>query len=128
MNCETISAENILRLHDKLIERFGGLYGVRDEDLFLFLCDAPYQQFAGVELYPTLEEKAAKYIDGFARHQVFLDGNKRIAAATMMFFLERNRKHIVYAEGELAEFTLQVANTDISWTEIVANIRQHIIS
>lgn len=126
MSIRILTAENILELHDRLIAKHGGLYGVRDEDLFLFLCDAPYQQFGGQDLYHTVIEKAAKYIDGFARHQVFFDGNKRVAAASAMFLLKENGYIPTYKAGELADLTLTVANTDISFEDIADNIREHV--
>ena len=49
-----------------------------------------YQSFGGTELYPTLEHKAAMLIYLVVKNHSFVDGNKRIAAALFIFFLEKN--------------------------------------
>jgi len=49
-----------------------------------------YQAFGGKELYPTLEEKAATLLYLIVKNHAFTDGNKRIAAACFLYFLERN--------------------------------------
>ena len=52
--------QNILNLHTDLIEAFGGSHGVRDEGLLDSAVNAPFQSFGGIELYPTILEKAAR--------------------------------------------------------------------
>jgi len=49
-----------------------------------------YQSFGGAELYPTLEEKAATLFYLVVKNHAFVDGNKRIAAACFLYFLECN--------------------------------------
>jgi len=52
---------------------------------------APFAGFAGVERYPTVEEKAAVLIERLARnHPVRVDGNKRSAFTMGVLFAERN--------------------------------------
>ena len=67
-----ISREQILKLHDKGIERYGGIKGIRDENLFESCCVAPYQTMFGQDLYPDIYDKAIRYLVGFATNQVFL--------------------------------------------------------
>ncbi len=47
-----------------------------------------YQSFDGVDLYPTVEEKAANFFYLVIKDHVFIDGNKRIAATLFIYFLE----------------------------------------
>ena len=93
-----LEPEDVLEIHDAYIDMFGGIKGIRDEGLFSQLCEAPYQEFDGVELFPTVFDKASKYLEGFSRHQVFLDGNKRTAAGAMMIFLRANSIHVVFSK------------------------------
>jgi death-on-curing protein len=128
MNTRMLSAENVLCIHDHMIAQYGGLYGVRDEDLFLFLCDAPYQQFGGQDLYESVFDKAAKYLEGFARHQVFFDGNKRTAAAVALVFLHIHGITLNYPEEVFANFVLEIANTqNISVAQISAVLKNHCV-
>ena len=47
-------------------------------------------RFSGQEAYPTVEEKAANLLYFIIKNHSFLDGNKRIAAALFLYFLDRN--------------------------------------
>ena len=57
-----LEPEDVLEIHDAYIDMFGGIKGIRDEGLFSQLCEAPYQEFDDVELFPTVFDKAAKYL------------------------------------------------------------------
>ena len=85
-----LSVATIIRLHDDMIELFGGQLGIRDEGLLELLAEAPYQVIFGTTPYPTLFDKASKYLFEFANHQVFFDGNKRTALAVSALLLEAN--------------------------------------
>lgn len=56
-----------------------------------------YQSFAGQELYPTMEEKAAHLLYFITKNHSFYDGNKRIAAAMFLYFLDKNG--VLFADG-----------------------------
>lgn len=100
----------ILALHDQQIEKFGGEYGVLDENVFLSQCYMPYQTFGGEDLFPDVYDKAVRYLFGFATNQVFRDGNKRTAAITMLVFLHFNGIELNITSDELSSLTLDVAN------------------
>ncbi len=51
---------------------------------------ALYQTFNGNDVYPTVQEKAANLIYFVVKNHSFIDGNKRIAAALFIYFLQRN--------------------------------------
>ena len=73
--------------------RFGDeseLFGKEKDDSFRGCIGNIYQTFDGQELYPTLEEKAANLLYFVTKDHSFLDGNKRIAAAMFLYFLDRN--------------------------------------
>ena len=74
-----------------------------------------YQSFAGSELYPTIEHKAAILLYLVVKNHSFVDGNKRIAAALFLYFLEKNNllttpdgQKIISNDG-LAALTLLIA-------------------
>ena len=66
------------------------LFAVERDDSFKSSISAIYQSFAGVELYPTLEEKASILLYLITKNHSFSDGNKRIAASCFLYFLEKN--------------------------------------
>jgi len=55
-----ISREQILFLHKKITESSGGTEGIRDENLLDSAIKSPFQTFGGIDLYPTIMEKAAR--------------------------------------------------------------------
>ena len=73
--------------------RFGNeseLFGAEKDDSFKGSIGNIYQSFAGVEIYPSLQEKAANLLYFVTKNHSFLDGNKRIAATMFLYFLDRN--------------------------------------
>lgn len=81
--------------------RFGAesdLFGREKNDSFRGSIGNIYQSYAGQELYPTLEEKAAHLLYFVTKNHIFLDGNKRIAATMFLYFLDKNG--VLFAGGE----------------------------
>jgi death-on-curing family protein len=83
------------------------------------------QSFNAVELYPTIEEKAANLLYFITKNHSFVDGNKRIAAACFLLFLERNNA-LFRANGTplisneaLAALTLFIATSKTEEADIV---------
>ena len=73
--------------------RFGDesdLFGKEKDDSFRGSIGNIYQSFAGQELNPSLEEKAAHLLYFVTKNHSFLDGNKRIAATMFLYFLDKN--------------------------------------
>ena len=73
-----ISREVILSTQEELLERFGGLAGIRDETLLESALHRPQHLFAYGK--PTLFELATAYAAGIVKNHPFLDGNKRAVA------------------------------------------------
>lgn len=122
-----ISEELILMVHDKAIQRFGGVSGIRDKNLFKSQCVAPYQTFMGKDLYPTLYDKAVRYLFGFAGNQVFLDGNKRTAVAVMLIFLDINGISVDVTSEELERIGFGVAKGLVSESTVKAFLAERTI-
>ena len=95
----------------KLIDsmRFGDesdVFGNEKDDSFMGSIGNIYQSFGGIDVYPTLEEKAANLLYFVTKNHSFSDGNKRIAAAVFLYFLDRNG--VLFADGEkiIDDYTL----------------------
>ncbi len=75
------------------------------------------QSFGGQELYPSIEEKAAMLLYLIVKNHSFVDGNKRIAAACFLYFLEKNDLLLsaggqpIISNEALAAITLLVASS-----------------
>ena len=68
-----LSKEQVLLLHTQLIEEFGGTDGVRDYNLLDSALETPFQSFAGEELYPTIQAKAARLGYGLIKNHRYRD-------------------------------------------------------
>jgi len=82
------------------------LFGNEKDDSFKGSIATIYQTFAGEELYPTLEEKAANLLYLITKNHSFSDGNKRIAATMFLYFLDKNKVLIKDNEKLLDDYTL----------------------
>ncbi len=93
------------------------LFGAEKDDSFKSSIGAIYQTFDGKEVYPSLEEKAAQLLYFVIKNHSFVDGNKRIAAAIFLNFLNKN--NILYrtdgskrlADNTLVAITLMIAES-----------------
>lgn len=102
-----------------LRDKFGGstLFGNEKDESFQGSLAAIYQTFGGVDLYPSVEEKAANLLYFVIKNHSFSDGNKRIAAFLFVWFLEKNA--ILYradgsrklADNALVALTLMIAES-----------------
>ena len=91
------------------------LFGHEKDNSFQSSISTIYQTFGGLDLYPSVEEKAANLLYFITKNHSFSDGNKRIAAFLFLYFLERNgilfdnngNKRI--ADNTLVALTLMIA-------------------
>ena len=123
-----LTVEQIVAIHDNMIEKHGGQYGVLDNNLLESVVQGPYQEFFGMTLFPTVMDKAAKYMFDFSNYQIFCDGNKRTGAATADVFLQLNGLSFdEKAQGQLYQLTLDIANHRFKdSSEIVPFLSEHV--
>lgn len=117
-----LTPENIELIHAEMVAAYGGADGIRDNGLFLSVCQAPFQSVFGEDLYPSLYDKAAKYMADFARYQVFVDGNKRTGLATACVFLKLNGIEMDLTEEGAYDLVMGIANGRISEVKDVSAI------
>lgn len=98
--------------------KFGGsqLFGNEKDDSFKSSLETIYQTFDGIDLYPSVQEKAGHLLYFVTKNHSFSDGNKRIAAFLFIWFLERNA--LLYHQGKkviddnaLVALTLMIAES-----------------
>ena len=82
------------------------VFGNEKDDSFKGSIGAIYQTFAGQEVYPSLEEKAANLLYFITKNHSFSDGNKRIAAAIFLYFMDRNQALFLDDEKIISDHTL----------------------
>ena len=82
------------------------LFGNEKDDSFKSSIHAIYQTFGGQDVYPTLEEKAANLLYLITKNHSFSDGNKRIAAALFLYFLDKNNALLIDGKKVIDDYTL----------------------
>jgi len=112
------SLNQIIAIHDTLIQEFGGSYGIRDQGLLESAIQQPFQSFSGEDLYPTIFDKAAAIAFFISENQPFIDGNKRTAASAAGVFLDVNGHELNCPSGQLYDVMMQLANKQISREEL----------
>ena len=115
-------------------ENLGGLFGNEKDDSFKSSLETIYQTFDGKELYPSIEEKSANLLYFIVKNHSFTDGNKRIAAAIFVWFLQRH-DFLYNAEGEkriadnaLVAFTLLIAESKPDEREMMVKVIINLIN
>ncbi len=131
--------EAVIPTYDEYMQLIRNMYAEFQSDIFAKPKDKSFnssinqikQTFAGKELYPSIEEKAANLLYFITKNHSFVDGNKRIAAACFIYFLEQNKalknddNVPVIDNNTLAALTLFIAN---SKTEEVETVKKLVIS
>ncbi|MCW3114201.1 MAG: death on curing protein [Segetibacter sp.] len=120
-----ILIEDIVEMHDKSVNDFGGMHGIRDQGLLESAIARPFQTFGGNDLYGTIFEKAAALGESLIINHPFVDGNKRTGMLAMAtFLLNYNRKFIAKSDS-LYNFIIDISTGSISFEEIVRWLQQN---
>ena len=120
-----LSREQIIVLHSQLIQETGGTEGIRDEGLLDSALAAPFQSFADTEVFPSIQQKAARLGYGLVKNHAYIDGNKRIGAHAMLVFLALNKIELDYTQDELSDAFLRIATGEISQDDLLQWIIIH---
>jgi prophage maintenance system killer protein len=131
-----VSYEEAMRIIESLRMQFGAsdVFGLEKDGSLKGSLANIMQTFDGKELYPSLEEKAAHLLYFLVKNHSFVDGNKRIAAALFLWFLEKNNalygadgsKRI--ADNALVAMTLLIAESRPEEKDILASVVINLIN
>lgn len=121
-----LDLQQVLDLHDASILLFGGSPGVRDLGLVQSAVAQPRQSFGGVDLYPTLVEKAGALGYSLVRNHGFVDGNKRTGFAALEVFLRANGSRVIASVADAEAAVLAVASGQMSRDQFTAWVAANI--
>lgn len=121
--------DNYMELIKQMYSDFvSSVFAKPKDDSFHSSINQIKQSFNGIELYPTIEEKAANLLYYITKNHSFVDGNKRIAAACFLYFLQQNNV-LKNSKGDpiinnetLATLTLYIANSKSEENEVVKQL------
>ena len=128
--------ENAMETIHNLRKKFGGswLFGNEKDDSFKSSIGQIYQTFDGLDLYPSVEEKAAMLLYLVTKNHSFSDGNKRIAATLFLWFMQNNS--ILYnsdgskriSNGALVALTLMIAESRPEEKDVMVKVVVNLIN
>lgn len=121
-----LTVDEIIAPQEKVIAKTGGSYGLRDRGLLESAVYSANNAFGDVEVYPSLEEKAARLAFAITGNHAFVDGNKRIGMLVMLLTLRLNGRAVVHTQAELIALGLGVADGSLGYAEILAWITAHL--
>jgi death-on-curing protein len=122
-----LTLNEILFLHQQLVEQLGGSEGVRDLNALESALAQPRMSFGGEDLYPSVVKKAAALGFSLIKNHAFVDGNKRTAHAAMETFLVLNGYEIDAPVDEQAQVILEVAASGRDREAFTEWLRTHIV-
>ena len=123
------SKEEYIHLVRQLKSEFNSeVFGIIKDGSFESSINQIKQSFGSSDLYLSMEEKAAMLLYLIVKNHAFVDGNKRIAAACFLLFLDRNKllflsnKKSIISNEALAGLTLFVASSKSEEMNTVKNL------
>jgi death on curing protein len=123
LNVRYLTVEQVLFIHDRLIEVFGGSHGVRDLNALESAVGRPASGFGDSQVYPDLFSKAAALLISLIGNHPFVDGNKRTGITAAGLFLEMNQLLLNVPERELDNFAVYVATQKPAVEDVAAWFR-----
>jgi death on curing protein len=126
MEIEFLTLEDVLALHDELIQRYSGSPGLRDAGLLEAALAMPQAGFGGQYFHDFPHEMAAAYLFHLVRNHAFIDGNKRVALACAILFFKINRVSYSITEEEAVELTVETASGNMDKGAVTAFFRKHL--
>ena len=128
-NVKYPSKSQYMELVDQMRSEFNStVFGKLKDKSFESAITQIKQAFGKKDAYPSIEEKAAMLLYLIVKNHAFVDGNKRIAAACFLLFLDNNglltnrQQQPIISNEALASLTLFVASSKAEEMETVKKL------
>lgn len=109
-----ISIGEVLKIHNQLIEKFGGTKGIRDKAALESAIFRPFATFNQKDLYPNPIDKAAAVLESMLINHPFIDGNKRTGYVLMRLILLQHGFDIGTTQAKKYDFVMAVAKGEMN--------------
>ncbi|HAI70095.1 MAG TPA: hypothetical protein DCM38_11760 [Gammaproteobacteria bacterium] len=113
----------IYTIHEAIIAESGGLQGLRDGTMLHAAVARPFATFMGEDLYPDDFEKAAALFHSLIKSHPFMDGTKRTAFLSALYFLANQGYSIPkdLPKDNVIRFCIDLAHENLPQTQERAN-------
>lgn len=123
-----LSVDLVKTFHNDQIARYGGIRGVRDENLLESAVMQAQISFGGEYVNQDIHTMAAAYGFHICKNHPFLDGNKRTALIAMYVFLSKNGFRLIASKKQLYALILKLAQGEISKEELTNFLQEYTVS
>lgn len=123
-----LAVEQVLAIHQRMIDEFGGTPELRDRGLLESAVAMPMASFGGQFLHEGVAEMAAAYLFHLCKNHPFVDGNKRTALSAAETFVLANDARLDATNEQLEALTLSVAEGAASKQDVTEFFRGHVKS
>lgn len=121
-----LSVAAVMKIHQRVIDEFGGDGGLRDRGLLESAVSMPQAMFGGEYLHAELAAMAAAYHFHLCANHPFLDGNKRVAVAAAEVFILANGCKLAASDEDLENLTMGIAGGRVSKDEVITFYKEHV--
>ncbi|XAM01471.1 type II toxin-antitoxin system death-on-curing family toxin [Phycisphaeraceae bacterium D3-23] len=123
-----VTTDIALALHQDQIDCYGGDAGLRDVGLLESALAMPCAMFGGQYVHEDLPAMAGAYLFHLAKNHAFVDGNKRVAFAVTLYFLDDHGYTLDFSHAEAEQFVLSIASSALSKDQATAMLREHLVA
>jgi len=120
-----LSLDEVVEIHQDMIERYGGSAEIRDMGLLQSAVAMPQASFSGEYLHTDLFEMAAAYLFHLVQNHPFLDGNKRTGAMSAFVFLKLNGWTLTARGLDFERIVLSVAQGKLGKSAVAEFLRRN---
>ena len=114
--------EEVIAIHDLLIEEIGGAHGLRDQGA---LASAVWRPQMGY--YSSLIEEAAALMESLSQNHPFIDGNKRVAFVITDSFLRINGSYLNCSRDEAYSFFMELYESNsFRFASLIPWLEEHV--
>ena len=116
---EFLTMSEVLLILEDQIRNYGGIYGVGDINLLSSAIHMPESTYDGKYLHETIPAMAAAYAFHICQNHPFIDGNKRVALASSLIFLDINEYEFNCKNETLYNEIMNVAKGNTKKEELI---------
>jgi death-on-curing protein len=119
-----LTVEQVVALHQRQLDRFGGGAGLRDRGLLESAVAQPQAAFGGAFAHDGLFAMAAAYLFHIVSNHPFVDGNKRAGLLAATTFLHLNGIRVLQDSAALYLLTMSVAESRIDKAAVAGELER----
>ncbi len=113
-----IAIDEVINIHEILVDQFGRTHGVRDRSALESAIGRPFATFDHQDLYPSGIEKAAAALESIVTNHPFIDGNKRVGYVLARLFIMKSGLDIYATQHDKYELVLGVSKGELKYNHI----------